>query len=323
MQTLRHLAERHVVPALGARRLRELSADDVDTWLAEKAGTLSTSTLSRIRSILSRAVTRAQARDQVSRNVVLLCVTPTGQAGRPSKSLTLDQAQALVERAHGSTVGTYVLLGLLTGARPEELRALTWAHVDLTGAPDATPAVPPHMKVWRSVRTSGDTKTRTSRRTLALPERCVAALRDQQARQAEDRGGSRWVDRDLVFATSTGSALDAANVRRGFRRLAADAGLDARDWTPRELRHSFVSLLSEEGVPIERIARLVGHAGGSKVTETVYRKQLRPVIDDGAQVMDRVFGGAPERQPGVSHSVSHSPRPETPRRPGCDPQLGR
>jgi hypothetical protein len=43
-----------------------------------------------------------------------------------------------------------------------------------------------------------------------------------------------------------------------------------------------VSLLSDEGVPIEHIARLVGHAGDSTVTETVYRKQLRPAINDGA-----------------------------------------
>jgi predicted naringenin-chalcone synthase len=43
-----------------------------------------------------------------------------------------------------------------------------------------------------------------------------------------------------------------------------------------------VSLLSDKGVPIEQIARLVGHTGGSAVTETVYRKQLRPVINDGA-----------------------------------------
>jgi hypothetical protein len=50
-----------------------------------------------------------------------------------------------------------------------------------------------------------------------------------------------------------------------------------------------VSLLSDEGVPVEQIARFVGHAGGSSVTETVYRKQLRPVIDEGAIAMDRIF----------------------------------
>src|SRR6476646_2279835 len=95
--------------------------------------------------------------------------------------------------------------------------------------------------------------------------------------------------------SATGSPLDAANVRRGFRRVAAAAGLDAADWTPRELRHSFVSVLSDAGVPIEQIARLVGPTGGSTVTETVYRKQLRPVIEDGATVMDRVFGRPNDR----------------------------
>jgi site-specific recombinase XerD len=76
-----------------------------------------------------------------------------------------------------------------------------------------------------------------------------------------------------VFATEAGTAFDSADVRRGLRGIAAAAGLDPDAWTPRELRHSFVPLMSDEGVPIEQIARLVGHAGGSKVTEAVYRKQ--------------------------------------------------
>lgn len=215
-----------------------------------------------------------------------------GQVGRPSKALNLAQAQALVEQASGSTMTPYVLLSLLTGARTEELRALIWSHVELAGRPHADPPVLPHMMVWRSVRAGGDTKTRTSRRTLALPQRCVEALCEHHSRQtvARERGGVRWLDADLVFTTSVGAALDSANVRRGFRRIATAASLTAKDWTPRELRHSFVSLLSDESVPVEQIARLVGHAGGSSVTETVHRKQLRPVIDDGATVMDRVFG---------------------------------
>lgn len=56
------------------------------------------------------------------------------------------------------------------------------------------------------------------------------------------------------------------------------------------MRHSFVSLLSDSGVPIENIAQLAGHAGGSEVTETVYRKQIRPVLTAGAEIMDTLFG---------------------------------
>ena len=290
VETCRILAEQHVIPALGARKLRDLSAEDVDRWLAEKSRTLSTRTLRDVRSILRRSVARAQARDKVKRNVVLLCSTPAGQVGRPSKALTLGEAESLLAAASGSTIGAYIVLSLLTGARTEELRALTWAHVDLDGDAGVVPPIPAHIMVWRSVRIGGDTKTRKSRRTLALPSRCVDALRDQRIRQGAARrlAGARWTDHGLVFASETGTPLDAANVRRGFRRIAAAAGLPAKEWTPRELRHSFVSLLSDGGVPIEQISRLVGHSGTS-VTELVYRKQIRPVVEDGATAMDRIF----------------------------------
>jgi site-specific recombinase XerD len=91
-----------------------------------------------------------------------------------------------------------------------------------------------------------------------------------------------------VFATRTGTGLSAGNVRREFRRVIVKAGLVGTDWTPRELRHSFVSLLSDSGVPIEQISRLVGHSG-TMVTEQVYRKQIRPVIQEGAIAMDQIF----------------------------------
>ncbi len=92
--------------------------------------------------------------------------------------------------------------------------------------------------VWGSVRAGGDTKTRKSRRTLALPRRCVDALRSQWFRQAAARRlvGARWHDHDLVFASEVGTQLGAANVRRAFRKIATMAGLPAQDWTPRELR---------------------------------------------------------------------------------------
>ena len=85
--------------------------------------------------------------------------------------------------------------------------------------------------------------------------------------------GERWLDNDLVLATRYGTELDPANVRRTFRSVAAAAALQASEWTPRELRHSFVSLLSSSGVAIEDIAHLVGHAS-TNVTEKVYRKDL-------------------------------------------------
>ncbi|WP_225993972.1 site-specific integrase [Actinomadura rudentiformis] len=131
VETKRILARKHVIPELGARKLRELSADDVDEWLAHKAKEVSTRTLQELRSILKRSVARAQARDKVKRNVVMLCELPKGKAGRPSKSLSMAQAEAVLEAAETAKpwLRAYVVLSLLTGARTEELRGLTWSHV--------------------------------------------------------------------------------------------------------------------------------------------------------------------------------------------------
>ncbi len=51
--------------------------------------------------------------------------------------------------AESSSLHAYVVVSLMTGARTEEMRALTWGHVDLDGNPEADPVVPPSLAVWR------------------------------------------------------------------------------------------------------------------------------------------------------------------------------
>ena len=284
------IARVRIIPDLGARKLQQLTTRDVDEWLVRKAQTLSTSSVREARGVLRRAVARAQAQDRVRRNVVELTEIPEGQDGRTSKSLTLAQAQAVLKASERSPLHAYIVVSLLTGARTEEMRSLRWDHVDLIGDPEAKPPIPPHLMVWRSVRAKNETKTRKSRRTLALPARAVIVLKQHGETQNLWRGQTNreWSEDDLVFCSEEGTALDASNVRKQFRAVAVRAGLNGREWTPRELRHSFVSLLSDAGVSTEQISLLVGHSG-TTVTEIVYRHQIRPVIRHGAQVMDQIF----------------------------------
>jgi len=136
---------------------------------------------------------------------------------------------------------------------------------------------------------NGDTKTEKSRRTLELPTHAAEALRTHRSKQAEERlaAGKLWQDHGLVFASQTETPLDASHVRRAFKSITKKAKL-GENWTPRELRHSFVSIMSDNGVPIETIADLVGHAS-TAVTEEVYRHQLKPVITRGAETMNSIF----------------------------------
>ena len=279
----RSIADHQLVPFIGAAKLKKLTADELDTWLDDRAEELSTRTLRLVHQILERAIRHAQARDKVRRNVASLVILPEGQEGRPSRAMTLDQAVSLLDQvgsgsAHG--LAAYVVVSLLAGIRTEEARALTWAEVDLDAGTVA---------VYRSVRTKGDTKTRKSRRVLKLPKRAAEALKEHRARQAAERlrAGDTWQDHGLVFCREDGTPLDRWQVRREFGAITKAAGL-GEEWAPRELRHSFVSILSAHGVRIEDISDLVGHSG-TMVTETVYRHEIRPALTTGATAMDKIL----------------------------------
>jgi integrase len=211
-------------------------------------------------NVLVRAIRHAEANDHVGRNVASLVKPPQGKTGRPSRAMTAAEAAALLVAAKDHPrLGAYVILSLTTGIRTEEARALRWDHVDLDGDPEARTPVPPSIAVWRSVRLHGDTKTEKSRRTLALPQSAVAALREHRKWQASSRlaAGPLWQDTGLVFTTSVGTPLDASHVRRDFRSLCKKAGIEGV-WAPRELRHTFVSGAAWTTSPSTRAAQPPG-----------------------------------------------------------------
>ncbi|MFJ4079835.1 tyrosine recombinase XerC [Streptomyces iakyrus] len=295
----RSMADKHLIPFIGKAKLKELSADDVDDWLDGRAEFLATRSLRDLLAILRRSIAHAQRRDKAARNVALLVTSPEGRPGRPSKALNLEQAKAVLAAARPSRLYAYLVLSLLSGVRTEEARPLTWDHVFL----ETTDGIPPHVAVWRSVRKHGETKTRKSRRTIALPKMVVEVLNEHLRWQKQERAsrGMEWSPTGLVFTTRSGEPLDAANVRRDFRAILARAakmpGIDLKphEWTTRETRQGFVSLLSDHGIPLETIALLVGHSSQA-TTEAVYRKQLRPVITQGAEAMDDIFAEDQEEE---------------------------
>src|SRR5260370_76506 len=165
----------------------------------------------------------------------MLCELPKGKPGRPSESLTLDEATKLLTMADSpefreTWIGVYVVLSLLPGARTEELRELRWNHmVAFDKEADRWRPVTEggwdheqfEFHVWRSVRETNDTKTRKSRRTIALPRRCVVVLQAWQIRQVTDLSVTVRRAVVLVFGSPTGARLDKDTVLRAFRTIIA------------------------------------------------------------------------------------------------------
>lgn len=263
----RWAVDKHLVPALGARRLAELTPEDIEDWLAGLAHSgYSRSTLARLHGTLTRALDWGQARGMVGRNVSKLVTTPTGPT-RQRRALTVEESRRLLDAAAADPMGPAIATGLLLGLRPGELIALQWQDVDLVAGT---------VDIQRYL------KTRASRRTLKMPARLldilIAHVADQVAR---DTSG------DLMFATAAGTPIDRANLRRALRRIAKRA--DLATLTVYELRHSMVSILSAAGVPLEQVADVAGHASPT-VTGSVYRHVVSPSVDAAATAMDQVLG---------------------------------
>ncbi len=161
----------HIEPALGAIKLDKLAAEMVDQFLATKAKAgLARTHVSRMRTILADALRHAERRGLVARNAGALAVMPRTRPPAERRSLTADEARALLQAAKGERLEAMVVVGLTVGLRPGELTGLLWADIDLDAKPP-TIAVSGAMKRGPDGRVKrGQVKrSKDGRRTIALP----------------------------------------------------------------------------------------------------------------------------------------------------------
>ena len=270
---------------IGAKRLRSLTPEDIElafhqlaTTGRTRSGPISRSSLIKLRSVLGKALAHAERRQLVNRNVARIVELPIA-ARRPDlgRALTVEQAQHLLTVTAQHRLHALWLTMLLLGLRPGEATGLTWSDIDLDNAV---------IHIRRSLKLEAGRlhiderlKTSRSRRSLDAPPQLVNDLRRHQAEQATEAaalGQASTNPDDLVFTTSTGGPLEPTHVRKMFSRLTSNAGLG--HWHPHELRHSAASILSAAGVPLERIADVLGH-DGTRMTALVYRHAITPTTN--------------------------------------------
>ena len=280
------LCER-IIAAMGKTRLVKLTPGDVEQFLAGMVREgLATKTMRSTKNLLARAIRRAQRDGLVGRNVAELASTPRGTVTE-SRSMTLAQVGQLLGSALDPWWRAYVATGVMCGLRPGELAGLRWADIDFARR---VVQVRYAMTERGGQPVLGALKTSRSRRTLVLPAATATALRGLRTQQAADRLrlGAAYADTALVFCRADGTPPRRQAIYKGFRRACKTAGI-GEDWHPHELRHTFVSLLSDAGVDMEDIADATGHVN-STVTREVYRHQINDTVARAGAAMDRIFG---------------------------------
>jgi len=243
----------HIAPTLGSVPLRDLTAELIGRWQADRlaagAGPISVrKALTLLGGILQRAVESGRVSTNVAR-LVRKTKLPRRAEIRPLAPATIEAMR------NASSARNAALLSLLaySGLRPGEALALRWADVR-----ERT------ILVERSMSLGVERNTKTGQhRTVRLLAPLAADLREWRMRSG------RPADAELVFPGVDGRPWTEAAFESwrkcAFARAIKAAGVRAR---PYDLRHSFESLLLHEGRSVIYVARQLGH--GAQLTLGTY-----------------------------------------------------
>jgi integrase len=251
---------RHIVPLLGAVRLRDLGPEVVDAWL--------------------RAIAVAPEPNPVP-------LTQAPRRARPAQQLgwTIDEARTFLAATATHRLYAAFHLALVTGLRRGEVLALRWSDVDLDRC---QLEVRQQLAVELGRPILKQLKTEASERVVtfgAATTKALARHRDQQDRDAEFVGDA-WQESGLVFTTALGGWVDPNNFGRLMDELIVRAGVPRI--TPKGLRHTAQSVgrvvVGDDKVMQERL----GHAD-VEITLNTYTHTVSAQHREAGDRLDAVF----------------------------------
>lgn len=253
----------------GLDPLQALRAD-VQAYVADLAGAeLSPSTISRRLSALAGAYGWAVAEDVLQRNPVAHVRRP--YVSQDSQTLGLDQGELERLVAAARSAGTLELAVVMVlggnGLRVSE-------------------AVAADVRDLASVH---------GRRVLAIVRKrgkqAIAPLAPATAAAVDAHVGGRRSG--PLFITADGARLDRYRARRIIITLAEAAGLPP-GLTAHSLRHTFVTLARQAGVPLEDVQDAAGHADPR--TTRRYDRARHALEHHPTYALGRLFDPPPEEK---------------------------
>jgi integrase len=287
--------DRHIIPALGEKRVSDIRPRLVATFLhrLQDENGLSAATARKVRTVLSAVLSYAVAMEYVESNAAMKVAPPIGDAAE-RVAPTLEETARMLLEAEKSDPDflTYLWVAAETGGRRGETLALRWSGVSFdTGA----------VTVVGTVSIGDDGSQLRSTTKSKKPRRVgVSSITLEYLRAHKDRVeellstaagepvevGPDW----LVFSGGQGSRRDPLDARawrpdstsRRFRQLKDRAGVRP-DIDLHGLRHTMITEMLAAGVDPRTVMGRAGHSSEA-TTMSVYAK-VRPAIDAAAAEM--------------------------------------
>jgi integrase len=275
----------HIVPMLGAIKLKALTPTHVRGLYKEKLSSLSPRTVQYIHVTLHKALKQAVSDGLIPRNATE-AVKPPQVRREEIRPLTPEQVKMLLDAASGDRLEALYVLAVHTGLRQGELLGLKWDDIDLQART---------LQVRRALTTAkggprlAAPKTKGSRRRVSLTRVAAQAFKGHLERQLEeiDRADSLWQEYGLVFASETGAPLDRRDLTsRRFKPLLERAGLP--HFRFHDLRHTCATLLLTQNVNPKVVSEMLGHSSIA-ITLDTYSHVLPNMQDSAARALEEAL----------------------------------
>lgn len=245
----RYCWNNHVLPYLGTLQLREINPRTVDSWrwaLQDKG--VGSPTIRKSMTVLQRCMKRAVLYGEIEYNPCREVDKPSAKRTSPVEPLTPSQIEAIrghmLERRNIAAATLVSVMGY-AGLRPGEALALEWKHIRKRT-----------ILVEQALSRGKIKSTKTNKhRSVILRESLRADLLELRIRQGNPDGGWVFPNKFDTFWSEEGRKSWG---RKAFRKAAVSAGVpEARTY---DLRHTYASLLFQEGRTAVEVAAQLGHA---------------------------------------------------------------
>lgn len=291
-----------IVDGIGSEPVADLDAEVVRRWLAGMRRTgLAASTCRSARTRLRQVAQAAVELGHLASNPVtsVPAPKPTAEERHARRSLTPDEVRRLLAACDGSRTHDAAVAMLFTsGNRASEVLGLAWSDLDLDAGTATVRRACTHTGGGIGARLDRP-KTATTSGVHHLAPTVVALLRLRRVAQAHDRlaAGPAWATVayegqpvELVFTGRTGGLPLRQALYKAVRDACERAGLDPTGIGTHTGRRSAVTALYVAGLPLDDVARHVGHS--SPATTAGYVTDLGTRPQDTAAMAARLLDPA-------------------------------
>ena len=260
LRTQEGYAERiykHIIPELGQIPLNKLTQNDLQQFYArlktsgrliriEQYGPGLSDRMVRVCHASCRAaLARAVQEGLIRTNPAAGCKLPPKKS-REMQVLTQEEMHRFLVQAKQDGYYELFLLELATGMRLGEILALQWTDLTFrTGALQISKS----MYYSRGQLHITEPKTKSSIRTVVLPEVLLKVLADYQ-----QRNSSRWM---FPSPVKEDAPLTPNYARRRMQQTLARAGCKVVRF--HDLRHTFATMALEHGMHVKTLSSIIGH----------------------------------------------------------------